>query len=69
MAGNKGLGVLVSDEAKGSVTETIVFSFCLEQDQGKAVEMFQAQGGAVIDLFKFNLLPAWRFRYFSICID
>lgn len=47
----------MSDEAKDSVTETIVFSFCLEQDHGKAVEMFQAQGGAVIDLFKFNLLP------------
>jgi hypothetical protein len=35
MAGKKGLRVLVSEEAKGSVTGTIVFSFCLEQDHEK----------------------------------
>lgn len=34
-----------------------MFSFCLEQDHGKAVEMFQTQGGAIIDRFKFSLLP------------
>lgn len=59
MAGKKGLRVLVSEEAKGSVTGTIVFSFCLEQDHGKegCGNVPDTRRGAVIDLFKFSLLP------------
>lgn len=54
MAGKKGLRV--SEEALW--LRPLCFLFVWNKTMGRqAVEMFQTQGGAVIDLFKFSLLP------------
>lgn len=48
---------------KGGKDWTGVFTFRLEQDLGKAVEMLQAQGvPPPPNLFKFSLLPGVELR-------